>query len=114
MQPVYTMFYTLVLSSLFSMAWAEHDARFGSGGYDAKFGFIKDDAAAYTFVARSALACGAGVVLGVFWGIYMRRLSAPPEDHKQKRLAVFWYCCAQLVISLTALASFAASDALAR
>lgn len=112
MQPVYTLFYTLVLSSLFSMAWAEHDSRFGSGDYDTKFGFIKDDAAAYGFVLRSAVACAAGVALGVVWGIYMRRIAQPPGDHKQRRLSVFWYCCGQLVVSLIALASFAAADGL--
>ena len=114
MQPVYTLFYTLVLTSLFSMAWAEHDARFGAGpgrselDYAARFGFVCGDSAAFRFVAGGAAACGAGLALGVAWGVYLRRV-APPRDHKEMRLSVFYYCCGQLALALLVTASLAAA-----
>lgn len=110
MQPVYTAFYTLVLTSLFSMAWMEHRVRSGAQDDAGGFECMRDDGAFHDFLALGAAVCASGLLLAVPWGVYMKRAS-PPEDHAAMRQGVFYFCCAQLALGAVVTASYASGQA---
>jgi hypothetical protein len=114
LQPVYVMFYTFVLASLFSMAWMEYDERAGSSGDSSsgdsssgdRVSFMRDSDAFFSFVMQNSIVCASGLALGAAWGVYLRRVAPPPNDDKTLRLHLFYFCCAELVLALTVAAAF--------
>ena len=107
LQPVYVMFYTFVLASLFSMAWMEYDERAGGDSSSGDHvSFMRDSDAFFSFVMQNSFVCASGLALGAAWGVYLRRVAPPPKDDETLRLHLFYFCCAELVLALTVAAAF--------
>jgi hypothetical protein len=124
MQPAYTLFYTLVLAALFSMAWMEHEELFGarnsvgasvmSGAERSerfaaetmdRFGFLADDDQLYHFLLQSGLVFAFGLGTSFAFGVYLKRIRQP-KDHKDLRQKVFYFCCFQLLLAAVVMLSY--------
>ena len=120
MQPAYTLFYTVVLAALFTMAWMEHEEIFGAVKGDPaargerfaaeasdRFASLADDENLYHFLLQSALVFAFGLVGAFLFGAYLKRIR-PPRDHKELRQSVFYFCVFQLALACAVVASYSA------
>lgn len=120
-QPVYTLFYTFVLTALFAMSWMEHEELFGAANPDVvsrgerfatesmdRCAFLSDDEHLYHFLLQNALVFAFGMVAAFAFAAYLKRVR-PPKDHKELRQKVFYFCCFQLGVATSVLLSYSAS-----
>lgn len=121
MQPVYTLFYTVTLTALFTMAWMEYDEIFAASDSDDPDGadrfrraalercsVLADDEDFYHFVWKCALVLMFGVAFSLAFGVYLRRIDRP-KTHAAMRRSVFYFCCLQLALAFTVVLSYSTS-----